>query len=611
MRKNKGKLRSSGIRRTINVLSKADQYKIVLVVGIQILMGILDLLGVLAIGLLGALSVSGIQSGKPGDRVSAALDLLHISNMTFQAQAIVISLLAVVLLIGRTALSIFFTRRILFFLSHRGAKLSAELISKLLSQPLLKIQQRTTQETMFAVTTGVSLLTLQVLAVGVVLISDVALLVIMAVGLFIVDPMTAVTTFTIFLLIGYLLYRFMHIRAGSLGVKNSILNIKSNEKIVEVFSAYRESVVRNRRDYYAREIGKLRFSLAETSAELTFMPYVSKYVIETVVIVGALVLGAGAFVFQDAKHAVATLAIFLTAGTRIAPAVLRIQQSLVQIRGSLGQSSQTLDLIEELESIKLSTPVSDELDLDHVNFKAEVHASNISLSYPNKTTAAVSGINLRIEAGALVAIVGPSGAGKTTVVDILLGVLPPDEGLVTISGLSPHDAVSKWPGAIAYVPQDVSIAAGSIRENVALGYPMQVATDELVMNALRSAQLADFVSALPDGIDTQVGERGSILSGGQRQRLGIARALFTQPHLIVMDEATSALDGEAEAGVTAAIQTLRGAATVIVIAHRLSTIRNADTIIYMDNGKIIGAGKFEALQEAIPDFKNQAKLMGL
>ena len=611
MRKNTDSHRSSGIRRTINVLSKADQYKIVIVVAIQILMGILDLFGVLAIGLLGALSVTGIQSGKPGDRVSAALDLLHISNMTFQAQAIVISLLAVVLLIGRTVLSIFFTRRILFFLSRRGAKLSAELISKLLSQPLLKIQQRTTQETMFAVTTGVSLLTLQVLAVGVVLISDVALLVIMAVGLFIVDPMTATTTFSIFLLIGYLLYRFMHIRAGSLGVGNSILNIKSNEKIVEVFSAYRESVVRNRRDYYAREIGKLRFSLADTSAELTFMPYVSKYVIETVVIVGALVLGAGAFVFQDAKHAVATLAIFLTAGTRIAPAVLRIQQSMVQIRGSLGQSSQTLDLIEELESIQLSTPVSDELDLDHVNFRADVYASNISLLYPNKTTAAVSGIDLRIDAGAFVAIVGPSGAGKTTVADILLGVLPPDEGLVTISGLSPHEAVSKWPGAIAYVPQDVSIASGSIRENVALGYPMLVATDELVLKALHSAQLAEFVSTLPDGIDTQVGERGSILSGGQRQRLGIARALFTQPHLIVMDEATSALDGEAEAGVTAAIQTLRGTATVIVIAHRLSTIRNADTIIYMNNGKIIGEGKFEALQEAIPEFKNQAKLMGL
>ena len=611
MRKNKDKLRSSGIRRTINVLSKADQYKIVVVVAIQIILGILDLLGVLAIGLLGALSVTGIQSGKPGDRVGAALDLLHISNLTFQAQAIVISLLAVFLLIGRTVLSIFFTRRVLFFLSHRGAKLSAELISKLLSQPLLKVQQRTTQETMFAITTGVSLLTLQVLAVGVVLISDVALLVIMAAGLFIVDPMTAMTTFSIFLLIGYLLYRFMHVRAGGLGVANSMLNIKSNEKIVEVFSAYRESVVRNRRDYYAREIGKLRYSLADTSAELTFMPYVSKYVIETVVIVGALVLGAGAFVFQDAKHAVATLAIFLTAGTRIAPAVLRIQQSMVQIRGSLGQSSQTLDLIEELESIHLPTPVPDELDLDHVNFSADVYASNISLFYPNKTTAAVSGINLSIDAGDLVAIVGPSGAGKTTVVDILLGVLLPDEGLATISGLSPHDAVSKWPGAIAYVPQDVSIAAGSIRENVALGYPVQIATDELVLKALQSAQLAEFVSTLPNGMDTQVGEKGSILSGGQRQRLGIARALFTQPHLIVMDEATSALDGETEAGVAAAIQTLRGSATVIVIAHRLSTIRNADTIIYMSDGKIIGTGDFETLQEAVPEFKNQAKLMGL
>jgi ATP-binding cassette, subfamily B, bacterial PglK len=611
MRKNEKGFRFNGIRRTINVLSKSDQYKIFIVVVIQIFMGLLDLLGVLAIGLLGALSVTGIQSGRPGDRVSQVLDLLRISNLTFQDQAIVISLIAVTLLVGRTVLSIFFTRRILFFLSRRGAKLSAELISKLLSQPLLKVQQRTTQETVFAVTTGVSMLTLQVLAVGVVLVSDFALLVIMAIGLFIVDPTTALTTFSVFILIGYFLYRFMHVRAESLGLSNSRLNIKSNEKIVEVFSAYRESVVRNRRDYYAREIGKLRYSLADTSAELSFMPYVSKYVIETAVIVGALLLGAGAFVFQDAKHAVATLAIFLTAGTRIAPAVLRIQQSLVQIRGSLGQSAQTLDLIDELASIQTSTIALDELDLKHTDFRAEVHASNVYMVYPNKTDAAISGVSLFIKPGELVAIVGSSGAGKTTLVDILLGVLPPDKGQITISDLSPHEAVSKWPGAIAYVPQDVSIAAGSIRDNVALGYPTQVATDELVMKALKSAQLEEFVKSLGDGIDTQVGERGSTLSGGQRQRLGIARALFTQPQLLVMDEATSALDGETEAGVTSAIQSLRGAATVIVIAHRLSTIKNADKIIYMDAGKILATGNFETLRKILPEFENQAKLRGL
>ena len=209
------------------------------------------------------------------------------------------------------------------------------------------------------------------------------------------------------------------------------------------------------------------------------------------------------------------------------------------------------------------------------------------------------------------AFVGPSGAGKTTIIDILLGVLLPDDGSVQISGLPPQLAVAKWPGAVSYVPQDVVIAAGSIRENVALGYPLSEATDELVMSALRVAHLERFVTSLPEGIDTQVGERGTKISGGQRQRLGIARAMFTRPHLLVLDEATSSLDGETEAGISEAIHALRGSTTVVMIAHRLSTVRNADIVVYMDKGRVLAVGTFTEVREGVPDFDHQAKLMGL
>ena len=206
---------------------------------------------------------------------------------------------------------------------------------------------------------------------------------------------------------------------------------------------------------------------------------------------------------------------------------------------------------------------------------------------------------------------GPSGAGKTTIIDIFLGVLRPDVGSVRISGLPPQLTVAKWPGAVSYVPQDVVIAAGTIRENVALGYPLSEATDELVMSALKVAQLDMFIASLPDGIDTQVGERGTKISGGQRQRLGIARALFTRPHLLVLDEATSSLDGETEAGISEAIHALRGATTVVMIAHRLSTVRNSDIVIYMDEGSVSAVGTFNEVRDAVPDFDRQAKLMGL
>ena len=603
--------RHSAIGRSMRVLSKKDQKKVAAIAILQILMGALDLMGVVAIGLLGALSVTGLQSRKPGDRVDSALHFLQISNATFQTQAIILGVSAVFLLVGRTLLSIFFTRRILFFLSRRGASISANLISRLLSQPLLIVQERTTQETLYAVTSGVSLITLQVLATSVVLVSDISLLLVMVIGLFAVDPTTAIGTFLIFSLIGFFLYRFMHVRAGVLGVKNSSLSIIGNEKIVEVFNSYRESVVRNRRDFYAREIGKLRFRLADVSAESAFMPYVSKYVIETAVVLGAILIGATQFILQDATHAVATLAIFLAAGTRIAPAVLRVQQGSITIRGALGQAAPTLDLMDALGDAPMIENVNDSVDVSHQGFNSEVIIMNTSLTYPNKLNPAISNVSLKIPAGSFVAFVGPSGAGKTTIIDILLGVLKPDEGQVLISGFDPLMAVSKWPGAVSYVPQDVVIAAGTIRENVALGYPLETATDELVMSALKVAQLNEFITDLPLGIDTQVGERGAKISGGQRQRLGIARAMFTKPHLLVLDEATSSLDGETEANISEAIHSLRGSTTVVMIAHRLSTVRDADIVVYLSEGKVLATGTFNEVRNAIPDFDRQAKLMGL
>ena len=593
------------------VLSRADRRKIIAISVLQILMGGLDLLGVIVIGLLGALSVTGLQATNPGNRVSAALKILHIQDATFQKQVFILGVSAVALLIGRTILSIIFTRRILFFLSRRGAKISADLISRLLSQPLLIVQSRTTQETLYAVTTGVSVIVIQVLATTLIWVADLALLVVMLVGLLVVDPVTAISTLLVFLLVGYFLYKFMHVRAGNLGVENSIMSIKSNEKIVEVFASYRESVVRNRRDYYAREIGHLRYSLANSSAELGFLPYVSKYVIETTVVVGAVLIGAAQFILQDASHAIATLAIFLAAGTRIAPAVLRLQQGTITIKSGLGAASSTLDLIDALGNLPMTDNINDKVDLIHEGFISQIDIKDVSLSYPNKITPAIANISLTIAPGTSVAFVGPSGAGKTTMIDVLLGVLNPDSGSVLVSGLPPLLAVTKWPGSVSYVPQDVVIAAGTIRENIALGYPMEEATDDLVIGALKVAHLEKFVAGLPDGIDTQVGERGARISGGQRQRLGIARAMFTRPHLLVLDEATSSLDGETEASISDAIHALRGSTTVVIIAHRLSTVRNADKVVYLSNGKILATGTFEEVRKAVPDFDHQAKIMGL
>jgi ABC-type multidrug transport system fused ATPase/permease subunit len=403
----------------------------------------------------------------------------------------------------------------------------------------------------------------------------------------------------------------MNVRATRLGIQNTRLTINSNEKIVEVFSSYRESIVRNRRDYYAKQIGEIRFTLASTSAEIGFLPYVSKYIIESTIIIGAVFVGATQFLFQDTSHAITTFAVFLAAGTRIAPAILRLQQGMITIKGGLASSLPTLDLIDEIGIDSMTANVEKEIDLTHEGFSPEVVMKDVSFMYPGKGTPAIKETTLHIPVGAFVAVVGPSGAGKTTLIDVLLGVLQPDKGFVTISGVPPLSAITEWPGAISYVPQDIVISDGTIRENISLGFPIEVATDELVSNALKVAGLEELISELPEGLDTRVGERGAKISGGQRQRVGIARAMFTRPSLLVLDEATSALDSEAEGNVSGAIQALRGITTVLVIAHRISTVKNADQILYLSSGRLIASGTFEEVRKAVPDFDQQANLMGL
>ena len=605
------RISNSTITRAVQVLPRSDRTKIALVVALQVGLGFLDLVGVAAIGVLGALAVTGVQSVQPGNRVSEVLRLLGLSDLSFQNQIAVLGLSAAGILVLRTILSIIITRKIFFFLSRRGAMISSDLISRLLSQSLLRVQERSTQDTLYSVTTGVSSITLGILGTAITLIADGSLLIIMVIALFIVDPTIAITSLLFFSALGFVLYRTMNVKAHKLGYLNSKIAILSNEKIIEVLDSYRESVVRNRRDYYAREIGKLRLKLADVLAEMQFMPNVSKYVIESGIVIGAVLIAGVQFALQDARHAVGTLSVFLAAGTRIAPAIMRLQQSAIQIRSSIGAAMPTLVLIESLKDAPPVKEVDDELNVIHEGFKSNISLVNVGLTYPGKSSPALGKVSLELVAGKSLALVGPSGAGKTSLVDVLLGVLPPDSGVVSIAGKLPLDAISTWPGAISYVPQDVTISNGSFRDNVGLGYPKEVATDELVWSALEVAQLSEFVRKLPQGLDTPVGERGAKISGGQRQRLGIARAMFTRPKLLVLDEATSSLDGQTEADISVAIQSLKGSVTVVMIAHRLSTVRNADQVIYMEKGEILARGTFEEVRSAIPDFDHQAKLMGL
>jgi ABC-type multidrug transport system fused ATPase/permease subunit len=511
----------------------------------------------------------------------------------------------------RTILSAYFTRKILRFLSFRCALVTEELVAKVLNQSLARIQGTTTQELLYTVTSGVNVIVMGILGSSAALISDLSLLIIMTSGLFIVEPTLAIASLIFFGGIGLLLYKLMHYRAHTLGYRDSLLNIQSNEKISEVILSYREVLVRNRLGYYSKEIGELRQKLAATQSELAFMPNVSKYVIETAMILSAVLVSAWLFSTQDANKAIATLTIFMATGARIVPAVLRLQQGSLQLKGSAGSGKKTLLLVNELTNLSAVHPVVPAFSVNHQDFLGGVKLKDMSFSYGGDAQFTIGQISLSVNHGSMVSIVGPSGAGKSTVVDLLLGVLVPSSGEVKIFGVSPRQAIQRWPGAIAYVPQDIQVFSGTIKENLLLGFSDHEVNESVCWDALRIAQLSDFVGELPEGLESQVGDRGTSLSGGQRQRLGIARALITKPKLIVLDEATSALDGETELNIGNALNQLKNDVTIIMIAHRLSTVRNSDVVVYMDRGKILSMGTFDHVRNNVPNFDRQASLLGL
>jgi ABC-type multidrug transport system fused ATPase/permease subunit len=486
-----------------------------------------------------------------------------------------------------------------------------------LNQSIVEIQSKPSQVVLHSLTEGVILVTVSILGTTAAIIADLALLLILFIGLMYINPIIAISTIALFGIVAYLLYRLLSVRARHLGSENSRLGILSSENVLEVLHNYREVIVHGRRQHYIDEIGTTRQSIANVLAEMQFMPSISKYVIEATMVIGTLAICGAQFSLFSAKEAVAGLAVFMAAGTRIAPAIMRIQQGLVQIKSNIGAAQPTLQLIEELRDVPFENyKPSGSFEtasgtLMYEGFNGSLNLSDIEVRYPGREFPALSNISLQVQEGETVAIVGPSGAGKTTLVDVLLGVINPTKGKVEISGCAPLEAIRTWPGAISYVPQDVTITNGTIKSNVALGFKESEVSDSRLKQAIKGAHLEEVVLNLPDQYLTKVGERGTRLSGGQRQRLGIARALYTQPKVLVLDEATSSLDGKTESAISLGIADLKNKVTIVIIAHRLSTIKEVDRIIYLEDGRVKAQGTFDEVRAIVPDFNEQAEALGL
>lgn len=595
------------VRMCFKLVSRQEIFKLKLVALAQFGLSVVDLLSVAALGLVGSLTVYGIQSKDAEGNILAILRFLSLDSLAFQSQVGIIGGLAASMLVVRTIISSFIQFKTLRFLSLRSATITTRLISKLLNQKLNEINKRTSQENLFAVTTGVHLVTVGVIGTIVGIFSDISLLLVLVFGLMTLDPSTSIFTAVYFSVLGFILYFFSHRRAQIWARQETVLNINGNSKILEALFSFREMYTKGRKGWYHNQIARSRYEIAINQAKLSFLPNVSKYVLEIGLVVGGLSISAVQFLTKDASAAIASVSIFVVAAGRVAPAVLRLQQSLVVIKQNISGAKVTLDLIQEYGS---SEDLSDDMpfDLIHDGFLAAISIQNINFRFDGKEKDFFSNFSLEVHAGEFIGLIGPSGSGKTTLVDLLLGILSVNSGQIEIAGKKPNEAIRMWPGAIAYVPQEVFLIQGSILQNVTLGYDNSDIDVSRVEQCLKQAELWGYVSGLPRGVNSEIGERGSNLSGGQRQRIGIARALYSNPKLLILDEATSALDWETEKDINDTLLKFKGEKTIVVIAHRLASIVRADRLIYLDKGTVVADGTVEAVRAKVASFDRQFRL---
>ena len=602
----------------MELLTSRDKQKLLIALFLQFLVNLLDLLGVAIFGVIGSIAISGVSGRQRGLRVSQVLDKIGLENFSLQAQVASLGVVAVLVFLFRSALSIVLTRRTLKFLSRKSSEYSHNLFVRLLSLNISQLEKRQTSDLQYSLTSGVSNIFVGVIGSFMTLFADLTLVILLLIGILTFDPITALSTVIVFgissISLSLILPRITH----KLAVTQTAELVRAHTLISISFVSIRELLVRDGVELQGKRFFTARSKFSNVSADLTLLPIISKYAMESSLIAGALAVAFLQFFFKDAPQAFAGLAIFLASATRIAPAIMRIQQSYLQVRSFWGHSLGTVELMKMVEdkSSNQSKPLKKNHDL---NQNSESPGKNgkyvvfdkVNFTYPGTPTPSLINIDLCINSGEFLAITGKSGAGKSTLVDLLIGGNSSDSGNIFIDGLVPKEFISLNPGKLAYVPQEISLFDGSIFENLALGLDSNLITEENVWNALNAADLSDFVNDLPEKIYSNIGESGSRLSGGQRQRLGIARSLLTNPKILILDEATSALDGETEQSITEKLLKLRSSTTLIVIAHRLSTVMNADRVIYLEDGALLAQGSFEEVRNSVPNFDRQAQLMGL
>lgn len=434
---------------------------------------------------------------------------------------------------------------------------------------------------------------------------NVIMTIVIVTGLIVVEPLITGVGIIFF---GGFTYLFLRLTKKSISRygSESLAHRKSMTKaILEGLQGFKDAKVLKRENYFLQQYDYHAQKHKGYDIKNMVLNSLPRQIIEMIALSGILFI-AVMMVLQgrEVSTIVPMIALFGAAVMKVKPSINSIIEDINKLRYNIYSVDAVYRDLNHLEKRYDQTPpdrLGEKLTLENA-----ISLQDLDFSYPNQTKPAVKNISITIPKNRAVAFVGPSGVGKTTLVDVILGLLEPQKGSLMVDDKDVFENLDKWQRNIGYIPQFIYLLDDTIRRNICFGIPDNEVDDEMLETAIETAQLKDFIATLDKGIDTIVGERGIRLSGGQRQRIGIARALYNNPQVLVMDEATSALDNITERVLIKAIERLRGDKTIIMIAHRLTTVKNCDTIYMMKDGEIIADGKYDDLLVSSKEFREMS-----
>ncbi|MCK9488788.1 MAG: ABC transporter ATP-binding protein/permease [Xanthomonadales bacterium] len=582
-------------RMLVSILTPAERRRGLLILFMMVGLAFLDTIGVASV-----LPFLAVLGNPEMVHSNAALNWLYVNGGFTDTDRFLFALgLGSFLLLTLSAtFRIFATYASTRYVQMRRYSLSQRLLTSYLRQPYTFFLNRNSSSMSKGVLSEVDMVITQVMTPLMNLVTYLLLAVVIVVLLVAVDPWLALLiSFTVGGMYAAV-YLAIHRRLRRMGKLRVVANEKRFKAAAEAFGGIKDLKVLGRESAYLRMFAKPAHEFSRLQYIQATLQLVPKYLVEAIAFGGMLAMALVLMARSDSLGEVLPmLGLYAFGGYRLLPAAQNVYGALNTLRfgwpalETLHADLVTVDSQSAFDAT--ATPpamsVNDDIRFRHVDFV-----------YPGSSKAALCGIDLAIPARSSVAFVGPTGAGKTTIIDLLLGLLRPSAGHIEIDGQVLDDAhIRAWQQSIGYVPQSIYLADQTVSANIAFGIPPEKIDQQAVERAARIANIDQFIrSELPDGYATEVGERGIRLSGGQRQRIGIARALYHDPSVLVLDEATSALDTETERAIMDAVNHLSGQKTIVMIAHRISTVRRCDQIVVLESGQIKATGSHEELQRS-------------